>query len=126
MSSRKGACTTHEAGSAGYAHVAGGLGMHSTLGSLAYMMVVMYMPRGCHAQPVPGSGYPHHWLPHAACCIKQCLAPSLPVPLSPCRPLRFTVFDMSGAGRYRTLWEQYYREAESVIFVVDSADKFRL
>jgi ADP-ribosylation factor-like protein 6 len=33
---------------------------------------------------------------------------------------------MSGAGRYRTLWEQYYREAEAVIFVVDSADRFRL
>ncbi|GMH33963.1 hypothetical protein BSKO_01797 [Bryopsis sp. KO-2023] len=40
--------------------------------------------------------------------------------------LNFTVFDMSGAGRYRNLWEQYYREAEAVIFVVDSADKIRL
>ncbi|KAI8473789.1 MAG: small Arf-related GTPase [Monoraphidium minutum] len=40
--------------------------------------------------------------------------------------LRFTVFDMSGAGRYRVLWEQYYVEAKAVIFVVDSADKLRL
>ena len=24
----------------------------------------------------------------------------------------FTVFDMSGAGRYRNLWTQYYRDAE--------------
>lgn len=40
--------------------------------------------------------------------------------------LVFTVFDMSGAGRYRTLWEQYYREAQAVVFVIDSADKFRL
>lgn len=40
--------------------------------------------------------------------------------------LTFTVFDMSGAGRYRTLWEQYYREAEAVIYVIDSADKLRL
>ena len=40
--------------------------------------------------------------------------------------LNFTAFDMSGAGRYRTLWEQYYREAECIIFVIDSADKFRL
>ncbi|GFR45967.1 hypothetical protein Agub_g7438 [Astrephomene gubernaculifera] len=40
--------------------------------------------------------------------------------------LTFTVFDMSGAGRYRTLWEQYYREADAVIFVVDSADKLRM
>mmetsp|Transcript_21220 Transcript_21220/g.36145 ORF Transcript_21220/g.36145 Transcript_21220/m.36145 type:complete len:186 (+) Transcript_21220:102-659(+) len=39
---------------------------------------------------------------------------------------KFTVFDMSGAGRYRTLWEQYYREAECAIFVIDSGDKFRL
>ena len=38
----------------------------------------------------------------------------------------FTVFDMSGAGRYRNLWTQYYRDAEAVIFVVDTADKLRL
>lgn len=52
------------------------------------------------------------------------------LPISPhltaCRTLTFTVFDMSGAGRYRTLWEQYYREAEAVIYVIDSADKLRL
>lgn len=51
------------------------------------------------------------------------------LPLNPphrCRALKFTVFDMSGAGRYRTLWEQYYREAESVIFVIDSADRLRM
>eukprot|EP00798_Chlamydomonas_sp_ICE-L_P027196 gene27197-2444_t len=40
--------------------------------------------------------------------------------------LTFTVFDMSGASRYRTLWEQYYAEAKAVVFVIDSADKFRL
>lgn len=40
--------------------------------------------------------------------------------------LRFTVFDMSGAGRYRSLWEQYYQEAEATVFVVDSADKLRM
>jgi ADP-ribosylation factor-like protein 6 len=33
---------------------------------------------------------------------------------------------MSGAGRYRSLWEQYYPEAQAVIFVLDSADKLRL
>lgn len=42
------------------------------------------------------------------------------------RGLNFTVFDMSGAGRYRVLWEHYYREAQAVIFVLDSADKLRL
>lgn len=40
--------------------------------------------------------------------------------------LTFTVFDMSGHGRYRVLWEQYYREAEAVIYVIDSADRLRL
>lgn len=43
-----------------------------------------------------------------------------------CRSLSFTVFDMSGAGRYRNLWEKYYKEAHAIIFVIDSADKFRL
>jgi ADP-ribosylation factor-like protein 6 len=33
---------------------------------------------------------------------------------------------MSGAGRYRPLWEQYYREAQAVVFVIDSADACRL
>jgi len=41
-------------------------------------------------------------------------------------PLAFTVFDMSGAGRYRSLWEQHYKEARAIIFVVDSTDKIRL
>lgn len=43
-----------------------------------------------------------------------------------CRGLTFTVFDMSGAGRYRMLWEHYYRETQAVIFVLDSADRLRL
>ncbi len=38
----------------------------------------------------------------------------------------FTAFDMSGQAHYRTLWEQYYREAQAVIFVVDSTDKVRM
>lgn len=60
--------------------------------------------------------------PAPPCCFRT--APAV-TPLS-CRPLTFTVFDMSGAGRYRTLWEQYYREADAVVFVVDSADKLRM
>ena len=32
--------------------------------------------------------------------------------------LEFTVFDMSGQGRYRTLWEHYYRDADvRIIFL---------
>lgn len=42
------------------------------------------------------------------------------------RPLTFTVFDMAGAGRYRSLWEEHYKNAEAVVFVIDSSDRFRL
>lgn len=40
--------------------------------------------------------------------------------------LNFTVFDMSGSGRYRNLWEHYYKTAQAVIFVLDSSDKLRM
>ncbi|XP_075896100.1 ADP-ribosylation factor-like protein 6 isoform X3 [Nelusetta ayraudi] len=40
--------------------------------------------------------------------------------------LSFTVFDMSGQGRYRNLWEHYYKESHAIIFVVDSSDKLRM
>ncbi len=40
--------------------------------------------------------------------------------------LGFMAFDMSGQGRYRNLWEHYYREANGVIFVVDSTDRLRM
>lgn len=40
--------------------------------------------------------------------------------------MNFTVFDMSGAGRYRSLWAQYYSEAQALIFVLDSADRLRM
>ena len=33
---------------------------------------------------------------------------------------------MSGQGRYRSLWEKYYCDAEAIIFVIDSSDKIRL
>jgi len=55
-----------------------------------------------------------HSVLHCCCCFLSCSG------------LNFTVFDMSGAGRYRMLWEHYYREAQAVIFVLDSADKLRL
>ncbi|GLG93683.1 hypothetical protein R5R35_012981 [Gryllus longicercus] len=38
----------------------------------------------------------------------------------------FTAFDMSGQGRYRDLWEHYYKECQGIIFVVDSSDRLRL
>ena len=40
--------------------------------------------------------------------------------------LQFSVFDMSGASKYRSLWEKYYKDAEAVVFVVDTSDKFRM
>ncbi len=40
--------------------------------------------------------------------------------------LRFNVFDMSGANKYRSLWEKYYKDAQAVVFVVDTSDKFRM
>lgn len=38
----------------------------------------------------------------------------------------FDVWDMSGAGAYRSLWETYYRDADAVLFVVDASDRLRL
>lgn len=40
--------------------------------------------------------------------------------------VNFTMFDMSGAGRYRNLWEHYYAEAQGIIYVIDSSDSVRL
>lgn len=40
--------------------------------------------------------------------------------------INFTVFDMSGQGRYRSLWEHYYKEAQAIIFVIDSTDMLRI
>lgn len=40
--------------------------------------------------------------------------------------LSFTIFDMSGQGRYRSLWEHYYGDAQAIIFVIDSSDKLRM
>jgi ADP-ribosylation factor-like protein 6 len=42
------------------------------------------------------------------------------------KSLQLTAFDMSGQGRYRNLWEHYYRDCHGVIFVVDSSDKLRM
>ncbi|KAL7983502.1 hypothetical protein Chor_000378 [Crotalus horridus] len=39
--------------------------------------------------------------------------------------LSFTVFDMSGQGRYRNLWEHYYKDCQAIIFVIDSNLKHR-
>ena len=40
--------------------------------------------------------------------------------------IKFTVYDMSGQSKYRDLWQQYYDQSEAIIFVIDSADSFRM
>lgn len=40
--------------------------------------------------------------------------------------INFTVYDMSGQGRYRSLWEAYYADVQAIIFVLDSTDKVRM
>jgi len=40
--------------------------------------------------------------------------------------VNFTVYDMSGQGRYRNLWEHYYADVEAIIFVLDSTDRLRM
>ena len=38
----------------------------------------------------------------------------------------FDVFDMSGQGRYRNLWDYYYKDVGAIMFVIDTADKLRM
>eukprot|EP00892_Ulva_mutabilis_P012006 jgi/Ulvmu1/9178/UM005_0278.1 len=37
-----------------------------------------------------------------------------------------TVIDMAGGSRYRNMWQNYYQEAEGIVFVIDSADALRM
>jgi len=40
--------------------------------------------------------------------------------------LSFSVFDMSGQGRYRNLWEHYYKDCGGIIFTIDATDQLRM
>lgn len=40
--------------------------------------------------------------------------------------INFTVYDMSGQSRYRSLWEHYYNDVQAIIFVLDSTDRLRI
>ena len=40
--------------------------------------------------------------------------------------IKFTCYDMSGQNKYRDLWQQYYSVAESIIFIIDAADRLRV
>lgn len=37
--------------------------------------------------------------------------------------IEFTVFDMSGQGKYREMWTDYTKGVDGIIFVIDSADQ---
>ncbi len=40
--------------------------------------------------------------------------------------LNFTVWDIGGRDKIRVLWKHYYKDADGLIFVVDSNDKERI
>ena len=40
--------------------------------------------------------------------------------------VNFTVFDMGGAKKFRSLWEYYYQNVQGVMFVIDTSDKIRM
>lgn len=40
--------------------------------------------------------------------------------------IEFMVWDMGGQDAIRQLWQHYYKNAQALIFVVDSADEERL
>ncbi|KAJ1359575.1 hypothetical protein KIN20_018341 [Parelaphostrongylus tenuis] len=42
------------------------------------------------------------------------------------RNVSFTVWDVGGQQRIRTLWKYYFRDTNAIIFVVDSADRERI
>lgn len=44
----------------------------------------------------------------------------------PDQGVHFTAFDMSGAGRYRNLWEHHFKLCQGIVFVIDSSDRMRL
>ena len=65
--------------------------------------------------------------------LKPKKAQAIPTPTVGCaveefkkNNIQFTVFDMSGASKYRSLWEHYYSEAQAIIWVIDTTDKLRM
>lgn len=43
-----------------------------------------------------------------------------------CMHVRGTAHTRANQGRYRNLWEKYYRDVQAIIFVVDSTDRIRM
>jgi ADP-ribosylation factor protein 1 len=42
------------------------------------------------------------------------------------KKVKFTVWDVGGQDKIRTLWRHYYQNTQALIFVVDSNDKSRV
>jgi ADP-ribosylation factor-like protein 6 len=40
--------------------------------------------------------------------------------------INFSVFDMSGQSKWRNMWEHHYGDAQAIVWVIDSSDKFRM
>uniref|UniRef100_A0A7S1KMW5 ADP-ribosylation factor-like protein 6 n=1 Tax=Percolomonas cosmopolitus TaxID=63605 RepID=A0A7S1KMW5_9EUKA len=40
--------------------------------------------------------------------------------------VQFTVFDMSGQGKYRDMWSFFFKDCMGVLYVIDSADRERI
>ncbi|XP_064600987.1 uncharacterized protein LOC135467153 [Liolophura sinensis] len=46
--------------------------------------------------------------------------------VSPCKGISFTVWDVGGQDKIRSLWRYYFQNTEGLLYVVDSADRERL
>ncbi|XP_055955764.1 ADP-ribosylation factor 6 [Patella vulgata] len=46
--------------------------------------------------------------------------------VSPVKGVTFTVWDVGGQEKIRTLWRHYYQNAQGLVYVVDSADVTRM
>ncbi|WAR18621.1 ARF-like protein [Mya arenaria] len=46
--------------------------------------------------------------------------------VSPVKGLKFTVWDIGGQSKIRPLWRQYFKDADGLIYVVDSCDRSRM
>ncbi|XP_065922333.1 ADP-ribosylation factor-like [Magallana gigas] len=46
--------------------------------------------------------------------------------VSPMKGVSFTVWDVGGSGKVIPLWKHYYKNTHGLIYVVDSADRYRI
>lgn len=40
--------------------------------------------------------------------------------------VQFNVIDMSGAWKYRNLWQHQFKNCQGIIYVIDASDKMRM